>query len=424
MFPLELFVGSSEALILQFLKHIKATSRELDTFLRSSSCAFARPIKATSRAVDTFFGLILALSPAKKAFHDVGARNVCIEGTRMDILQSIISWAENTSPDAPAGYWMCGMAGTGKSTIAKSIGECKDYHRVIPTVAYQLAQYSRDYAQAIRKILNLEPNIALKEPDSQLKKVLTNLWTGAPSSHSLVVVIDALDECENISWVLKHLIPAIRDENIPGLKFFLTSRPEHIKVHFDFDMMQQEKQTLQHFYLHNIQKSVVRDDISIFLQQSLSQMSISKDKMERLLEQSGVLFIYAATIIKYITGSGLRAQVRLANILDLKRTPDKVETQVLDVLYGQILEEVLSLSKLSHLEQKQSLNVIYTVITTATPVSCQIISELLKLDLGSVQATVTELQSVLYINEDDQGIYTFHALFADYMTSETRAKNL
>ncbi|KAF5367739.1 hypothetical protein D9758_009906 [Tetrapyrgos nigripes] len=354
------------------------------------------------------YDIISKLNPTIKAFHDVGARSVCIEGTRTEILENVIKWADEPSPDIPGGYWMCGMAGTGKSTIAKSlclklgeegllagtffcsrqIQECKEYHNVIPTIAYQLAQYSSEFAAVIREALNMDPDIAHKEPDKQIKQLFANLWKDIPPFYTPVVIIDALDECENISLVLKHLIPAIRNQEIPGLKFFLTSRPEqHVKDYFDVDKLQQEGQTLQHFYLHNVQKSIVRDDISIFLQQGLSQMCISKDNMDRLLERSGVLFIYAATIIKYITGGGRRAQARLANILDLKRTPDKVETQVLDDLYGQILEEVLSLSKLSHPEQKQSLNVIYTVITTATPVSCQIISELLKLDLGSVQAT-------------------------------------
>ncbi|KAF5365439.1 hypothetical protein D9758_010875 [Tetrapyrgos nigripes] len=354
------------------------------------------------------YDIISKLNPTIKAFHDVGARSVCIEGTRTEILENVIKWANEPSPDIPGGYWMCGMAGTGKSTIAKSlclklgeegllagtffcsrqIQECKEYHNVIPTIAYQLAQYSSEFAAVIREALNMDPDIAHKEPDKQIKQLFANLWKDIPPFYTPVVIIDALDECENISLVLKHLIPAIKNQEIPGLKFFLTSRPEqHVKDYFNIDNMQQDRQTLQHFYLHNVQKSIVRDDISIFLQQGLSQMSISKDNMERLLERSGVLFIYAATIIKYITGGGRRAQARLANILDLKRTPDKVETQLLDDLYGQILEEVLSLSKLSHPEQKQSLNVIYTVITTATPVSCQIISELLKLDLGSVQAT-------------------------------------
>ncbi|KAF5367682.1 hypothetical protein D9758_009914 [Tetrapyrgos nigripes] len=365
------------------------------------------------------------LNPAKKAFHDVGTRNVCIEGTRTEILQSIISWAQDTSPDALVGYWMCGMAGTGKSTIAKSIQECKEYHNVIPTLGYQMARYSRNYAEGIQKALNTDPDIAIKDPDIQVKEVLTKPWEGASSPYSPVVVIDALDECENISLLLKHLIPAIRNLQIPGLKFFLTSRPEqHIKEYFDFDMMQQEKQTLQHFYLHNVQKSVVRDDISIFLQKGLSGMSVSKDNVNRLVESSGVLFIYAATIVKYLTGGRQRAQSRLKKVLDLKRTPDKHQTESLDDLYSQILNEALSLSKLSSGEQQQSLKVLHTSIITGRAVSCQILSELLELDLEDVQATIMDLQSVLYINQSDQAIYTFHASFADYMISETRAKNL
>ncbi|KAF5354577.1 hypothetical protein D9758_011238 [Tetrapyrgos nigripes] len=393
-----------------------------------------------------YFGeqdILNKLDYTRAAFHDVGKRSTCTEGTRAEILQNIMNWAEDTSPDTPAGYWMCGMAGTGKSTIAKSmclmlekkgllagaffcsrqIKECKDYHKVIPTITYQLARYSASYAIATREVLNIDPDIAFKEPNSQISKLLINSWKSATSSYTPVVVIDALDECENISLVLKHFIPAIRNQEIPGLKLFLTSRPEqHIQDHFNVDTMQQERQTLQHFYLHNVQKSIVRDDISIFFQEGLSEMSISKGKMDMLVESSGVLFIYAATIVKYLTGGRQRAQSRLKNVLNLKRTPDKHQTEILDELYSQILNEALSLSKLSSEEQEQSLKVLHTSIITGQPVSCQILSELLDLDLEDVQATIMDLQSVLYINQSDQAVYTFHASFVDYMTSEARAK--
>ncbi|KIK59415.1 hypothetical protein GYMLUDRAFT_111311, partial [Collybiopsis luxurians FD-317 M1] len=78
----------------------------------------------------------------------------CMEGTRKEILAGIEKWASDS--DTPLGYWICGMAGTGKSTIAKSmclrledqhvlagsffcsqqIPECRDYHFIIPTLAY------------------------------------------------------------------------------------------------------------------------------------------------------------------------------------------------------------------------------------------------------------------------------------------------
>ncbi|KAK7435418.1 hypothetical protein VKT23_019680 [Stygiomarasmius scandens] len=62
------------------------------------------------------------------AMHDADlqrdqARNECIPGTRKQILEDIGQWATNSN--ASAGYWLCGMAGTGKSTIAKSVYKWK-----------------------------------------------------------------------------------------------------------------------------------------------------------------------------------------------------------------------------------------------------------------------------------------------------------
>ncbi|THU87781.1 hypothetical protein K435DRAFT_609924, partial [Dendrothele bispora CBS 962.96] len=116
--------------------------------------------------------------------------------------------------------WMCGMAGTGKSTIAKSlclmleeqqllagsffcsrqIPECREYHHIIPTIAYQLAYYSCTFGETLEKVLEEDQSIALKEPSFQVKKLLIQPWgavmkTGRFEGHVPVIVIDALDEC-------------------------------------------------------------------------------------------------------------------------------------------------------------------------------------------------------------------------------------
>ena len=53
-------------------------------------------------------------------------RSGCTPGTRVDILQSIQRWALDFSPDSPHVYWLNGMAGTGKSTIAYTIAKSFD----------------------------------------------------------------------------------------------------------------------------------------------------------------------------------------------------------------------------------------------------------------------------------------------------------
>jgi hypothetical protein len=339
------------------------------------------------------------------------------------------------------------MAGTGKSTIAKSvcsmlkekgllggaffcsrqIEECKKCCNIIPTIAYQLAIYYRNstgFTQVIEKVLNEDPDIASKDSQIQVEQLLVDSWKKAPAQNPVVVVIDALDECVGIAQMLKYLIPAIKQQKMPGLKFFITSRPEqHITEHFNLEKMVGAELMIQHFYLHNVEKSIVKEDISKFLQHGLREIYIPKDKIEILVEQSGTLFIYAATVVKYVTGGGRRAKSRLDDVLNVKHTPEKLQTQVLDDLYDHILTEAVMAGQTPN-EQKQGLEVLHTIIITGKPVSCQIISELLGYKSEDVEATVSALQSVLYINKDDQAIYVFHASFGDYLTTNSRAKDM
>ncbi|THU88333.1 hypothetical protein K435DRAFT_612764, partial [Dendrothele bispora CBS 962.96] len=144
----------------------------------------------------------------------------CTDGTRVAILNEIMNWVQESSSNASLGYWMCGMAGTGKSTIAKSlclmlennkllagsffcsrqIPECREYHHLIPTIAYQLACYSYTFGDTLQRVLEEDQSIALKEPSDQVKKLLIQPWeavkkTGKFEGHVPVIVIDALDEC-------------------------------------------------------------------------------------------------------------------------------------------------------------------------------------------------------------------------------------
>src|SRR6188768_4349200 len=48
-------------------------------------------------------------------------RSVCTPNTRVRILKDITDWANDTSPESQAVYWLYGPAGSGKSTIANTI---------------------------------------------------------------------------------------------------------------------------------------------------------------------------------------------------------------------------------------------------------------------------------------------------------------
>lgn len=207
------------------------------------------------------------------------SRKICAHNTRVNILAQIEKWATISGPESVLGYWMCGMAGTGKSTIAMStcqilkargilagsffcsrqIPECRDYALIIPTLVYQLAMFSEIFADALRDSLVKKPDLGTKQPNVQLEELLIKPWkavtkSGALRGHMLVMVMDALDECENISLVLRPLVAAIQKQQIPGLKFFLTSRPEQqiqMTLHSSLtDTLPIQK--VQQFLLHNV----------------------------------------------------------------------------------------------------------------------------------------------------------------------------
>src|SRR5687767_8104944 len=96
---------------------------------------------------------------------DVGLdRHACTEGTRKTILAQLDEWA--TDPAGARVYWLNGLAGTGKTTIAislckslaskgllgasffcsRQLPRCRDSRLIVPTIAYQLARFSSTFA--------------------------------------------------------------------------------------------------------------------------------------------------------------------------------------------------------------------------------------------------------------------------------------
>jgi hypothetical protein len=84
---------------------------------------------------------------------------------------------------------------------------------------------------------------------------------------SYVLVIDALDECENDNIrILIHLLAEARSLVTFRLRIFLTSRPE-VPIRYKFCQIPDAEH--QDFVLHNISPPVVDHDIHIFLEYNL-----------------------------------------------------------------------------------------------------------------------------------------------------------
>jgi hypothetical protein len=196
------------------------------------------------------FILLDKLRRSKDAGYHSGNRKKCLRGTRVKVLETIETWVHQDGTRRV--YWLNGVAGTGKTTIAHSLAErmfaggdlggsffcSRDFaHRksldfIFPTLAFQLAHKYPDFRAHLVKTIKSNPDVGHGSLENQLKQLLVEPLQS--TGLSTVIIIDALDECEDrqpASAILSLLSREI--DHIPLVKFFITGRPEpHIRAGF------------------------------------------------------------------------------------------------------------------------------------------------------------------------------------------------
>ena len=177
------------------------------------------------------------------AGHCSGKRQGCLKGTRTDVLLQIERWLMDEQD--PRVFWLNGLAGTGKSTIAQTFAEVSfadgklgasffcsrvfedrsNLHAIFPTLAFQLAYRYPPFREQLLRVLRANPDVGRESLCSQLEKTIIGPFkaTRIPT----LIIIDALDECkdkESESAILSMLSCHVHE--IPQVKFFITGRPE------------------------------------------------------------------------------------------------------------------------------------------------------------------------------------------------------
>ncbi|KAG9124403.1 hypothetical protein FRC07_011748 [Ceratobasidium sp. 392] len=388
-----------------------------------------------------------ALNPAKMARYDSFAtsqlgRGGCTPKTRQLVLEGLLDWAND--PNSSKVYWMNGMAGTGKTTIAysfctkleesdqlaasffcsRSLPDCRDGHRIVPTLAYQLARFYRPLQDTLCRVLGDDPDIIVRNIGTQFEKLvskpLIQLKDTMPAG-LLVVVIDALDECTDpvvTSLVLDALLRFAKD--IP-IKFFVTCRPERGLL----DLVSSPGEPSRSLYhLHDIERSLVQTDIETYLKVELGPFGTMADHIERLAELSGNLFIYAATAVRYIRAenAALDDQDRLEIVLGANEGSSCEAHAPLDTLYSTILSAALDKNGLKQAHKEKIKLVLDTVVCAKEPLTIEDIAQLLSFrSAKQVRQSIEPLRSVLHVDEHSGLTSTLHASFTDYVLSYTRS---
>ncbi|KAG8724394.1 hypothetical protein FRC09_019196 [Ceratobasidium sp. 395] len=368
-------------------------------------------------------------------------RDECTPDTRVEVLERFRVWRDDNQSEKI--YWLNGMAGTGKTTLSytlckqlkedgrlaanffcsRQLPTCRDAKRILPTIAYQLANFSYPFRYALSRVLEQNPDVYTRRISEQFTKLiygpLCEVRVSLPSN--LVVVIEALDECENpkiVGEILDTLLGRVSD--LP-LKFFLTSRPEpEIRERMCARSGDREQFEL---HLHNLDQSIVKSDIRRYLQDGLKRADIPDGKLDILVERSGALFIYAATVVRYVGVFNFsRSSDRLEKVLSASISSYGTDTEI-NSLYTLILESAFDDPNTTNQEKDEMKLVLHTAICAQEPLSAHIMTGILGFHQDeTVHAALSPLRSVLNIQTADEGITTLHKSFPDYMFNQARSQ--
>jgi hypothetical protein len=375
----------------------------------------------------------------------------CLSGTRTELLQEIRDWVND--PRGKCIYWLNGIAGTGKSTVsrtlAKSFRETKllgasfffkrgegdrgNARRLFPTITGQLVNSIPQLIPGVRKAIEDDPGISGKSLKEQFDKLilqpLHSLEQAGRRTSIMVIVIDALDECEkdNDIRLILQLLPRVQESSSVHLRIFLTSRPE-LPIRLGFKNLASTDH--QDLVLHEIPKLVIEHDISLFLKHRLSEIrkvrSLPRDwpgsiNTQTLVMMSVPLFIFAATVCRIFEDAQWDPVDSLAEILAQQNEESKLDRTYLPVLNRLLIEQ--SKTKKRQLI-KEFREVIGTIVILESPLSVISLSKLIGIPKTLIDIRLDLLHSVLSIPSDGtMPVKLFHLSFREFLLDpETREK--
>jgi hypothetical protein len=249
-----------------------------------------------------------------------------------------------------------------------------------------------------------------------------------------LIIIDAIDECkdeEPASAILSILSRYVHE--IPGVKFFITGRPEP-RIHSGFRLAPLRTIT-EVLKLHDVEHSSVDDDIKLFLRTQLNAITKTRSDcdfteewpspadIEILSKKAAGLFIYASVVVKFIESESHIPTTRLSLITSLPQSTIDEGKPGTNALYTQILEQAFSNL---HAEDEELYrhfrSAAGATLLAFNPLPMETLSSLLKVpDLSTTLHSLHPLLLVPKIEADP--IRVFHKSFPDFLTDPGQCKD-
>ena len=388
--------------------------------------------------------------------YDRRHRSSCLPHTREETLCDIKSWVDGD--DEKSIFWLNGLAGTGKSSIANTIaheyyeknmlggsfffskdigGDVTRARKFFTTLARQLARISDIIQKHISKAVTEDETILDQSLPVQWRKLILNPLldiTANSARTTLVIVVDALDECrdvEDVETIVRALAES-RSTTTLRLRVLLTSR-SYFNIRQGFRNL--SKANYEDFILHDISRTIVDRDIGTLVKTRFEAIQLRRqfeigwpgnETVDAIVQRAKGLFIWADTACRFIEESELFINKRLRKLLEEDNYKIAPEER-LDSLYLTVLKESISPKTVTYdveeLEEyckllKSTLGAIAIMFSSVSILS---LSKLTGNDVLEMSGCLEKFTAILDIREERHSpVRLHHPSFRDFLLNQNR----
>jgi hypothetical protein len=350
-------------------------------------------------------------------------------------------------------FWLAGMAGTGKTTITKTLCDRtahdetlgasffisrhdearREPSNIVRTMAYALAYSLPRARQSILDALRSFPDVMNASIEQLIPRLIASPLSSSRdtgnSDSVVVLVIEALDECLMVGnleggQLVPLLVSALKTQPV---KLLITSRMESSILDM-FALLAPVS-----VRLHDIDKGRVASDIRRYFEDSFATIRRSHRitdtdwpsafAVEDLTEKAGHLFIYASTVVRYVGNHQHNPRTRLAQVLQPGISSSVSPYRLVDDLYLQVLRSAVETTEDDEELLCRRLRLILgAVIFLQTPLAPSVLATLLTIDIHELTIVLRCLSAVL-IPTMDQPIRLFHPSFQDFIVNAARCRD-
>ena len=389
------------------------------------------------------------------AFHNSLERGdppKCHKRTREAILNKIMDWVMKKIETDAFMMWLYGAAGAGKSAIAQTIAELREEHKLllasffffradslrstskqlVATIAYQISVVIPGVGALMEAAIDKDPHLLSRSLITQFMAIIVDplerLFETSVGEHMdlpKLIIIDGLDECmDGTQAQILDMIFAIGKRSKFPFGFLVASRPE-----LEISAAMGDGRIREGLTRLPLDADITsRDDIRRFLEDQFEEIRLThplrselpsfwplSEDIKTLVYKSSGQFIYASTVVKFVSSRRHRPDHRLEIILDLRPKGKDLPFAELDALYRYVLSSIEDTATTVH--------IIATALTLRYGAHIAALTFILDLSPGDIKLRLIDLGSLVEYEEYDY-LNILHASLADFLFDEFRSQEL